>query len=220
MTEEYFYHYTNSKSSKAIFLAGKIQPSLKVNGDAVHGDGVYLTTLDPRLGKETVGGNNWDGAARRQDGKMESYFEILMPSNMVKRAKAKRDIQVHDGELRLADYKWNLRNWDGDLLATQYFMVRSEGEAAMKHNLSMGRYTLCTYIVTHDDNPVYKHDDSNRFLYSDKSGYWCISTVAGNDVPNLIQYSKNSPSPHKTKPWQFYDKEWKFDETLRVYACY
>ena len=87
MTEEFFYHYTTAAGAKAIFLSGKILPSLKANGDAVHGDGVYLTTLDPGLGKEIVGKNNWDGVVRSQDYKLECYFEIILPSSMVKRAK-------------------------------------------------------------------------------------------------------------------------------------
>ena len=160
MSEEYFYHYTNHASAKAIFLAGKILPSLRSNGDAVHGDGVYLTTLDPKLGKDIVGKNNWDGVTRTPEDKMECYFEILMPSSKVRRAKEKRDIQIHTGELVLSQYKWSLKNWSGDLMATQYFMVRSEGEAADKHSTSMGRYTLCNNIITHDDKPVYKHDPS------------------------------------------------------------
>eukprot|EP00092_Neocalanus_flemingeri_P064366 GFUD01078107.1.p2 GENE.GFUD01078107.1~~GFUD01078107.1.p2 ORF type:complete len:156 (-),score=23.60 GFUD01078107.1:220-687(-) len=80
MSEEFFYHYTTMAGAQAIFLSGKLCPSLAVNGTAVHGDGVYLTMLDPRLGREQVGRNNWDGITRRQDQKMESYFEILLPS--------------------------------------------------------------------------------------------------------------------------------------------
>ena len=123
MSEEYFYHYTSFRGAKDIFLSGEILPSLRANGDAIHGDGVYLTTLDPKLGKYTVGRNNWDGVARNQDDKMECYFEILMPSTMVRRARERRDIQVHDGVLVLANYKWSLKNWEGDLLATQHYMV-------------------------------------------------------------------------------------------------
>ena len=52
MSEEYFYHYTNHASAIVIFLAGKIEQSLRSNGDAVHGDVVYLTTLDHKYGKE------------------------------------------------------------------------------------------------------------------------------------------------------------------------
>ena len=70
MTEEYFYHFTDAEGATAIFLSGKILPSLAANGDAVHGDGVYLTTLDPSLGKETVGQNNCDGVTSKCDQKI------------------------------------------------------------------------------------------------------------------------------------------------------
>ena len=139
MSEQYFYHYTNLENAKDIFLEGKILPSLKSHGDAVHGDGVYLTTLDPKLGKDTVGKNNWDGVARAPDDKMESYFEILMPSDNIRRAKVRRDIHVFNGELVLSDYKWSLKTWSGDLLATQHYMVRSHGKAAVVQGPTMGR---------------------------------------------------------------------------------
>ena len=163
MSDEYFYHYTNKESAIEIFLEGKIEPSLRSNGDAVHGDGVYLTTLDPKLGKDIVGKNNWDGVTRTPEDKMECYFEILMPSSKVRRAKEKRDIQIHTGELVLSQYKWSLKNWSGDLMATQHFMVRSAGEAAVKQSNTMGRYSMCKNIITHDDEPVYKQDQSEMF---------------------------------------------------------
>ena len=140
MSEEFFYHYTSVSGATAIFLTGKITPSLRANGTTVHSDGVYLTTVDPILGKETVGKNNWFGAVGSSCGKMmERYFEILIPSKMVRRAKTMRNIQVYTGgELRLADYKWSLKSWKGELLATQYYMVSSEGGAARVHSRKMG----------------------------------------------------------------------------------
>lgn len=218
MTEELFYHYTNRSSAKAIFLSGKILPSLRANGDAVHGDGVYLTTLDPVLGKDTVGENNWDGMIRHHDDKMECYFEILMPSSNVRHAREKRNIQIYEGELILANYKWSLKDWDGDLLATQYFMVSSEDEAAEVHPNCMGRYSLCTYTLDFD-TPVYKHDETNMFLYRDVAGSWNVGDVDYRGF--LVQYSYCSPSPHKAIPWLFVnqDKDY-YDYTLRVYPCY
>ena len=67
MTEEFFYHYTTIQAAKVILLSGEILPSLAARGDAAHGDGVYLTTLEPRLGRETVKNNNWDGLASSKD---------------------------------------------------------------------------------------------------------------------------------------------------------
>ena len=223
MSEEYFYHYTNHASAIAIFLAGKIEQSLRSNGDAVHGDGVYLTTLDPKLGKEVVGKNNWDGVTRTPEDKMECYFEILMPSSKVRRAKEKRDIQIHTGELVLSQYKWSLKNWSGDLMATQHFMVRSEGEAAVKQSSTMGRYTLCTNILTHGDTPVYKHDEREMYLYSNEDGDWSVSNVAGHGSSYLFQLSQNYPSPHKTITWKYFVEKvggFEDDETLKVYPCY
>ena len=102
MSEEFFYHYTNTRNATPIILSGKILP----NGDAVHGEGFYLTTSVPCLVCQTVINNNWDGSgtARRQNDEKDSYFEILMPSSRVRRAHEQRDIQVHTGELVLADY--------------------------------------------------------------------------------------------------------------------
>ena len=94
MSHEYFYHYTSKDGAKGIVLSGKIAPSLRANGDARYGDGVYLTTVDPSLGKEIVINNNWDGTARNSSKKMEQYFEIRIPSKKVQRARDKRDIQV------------------------------------------------------------------------------------------------------------------------------
>merc|ERR1719341_2487438 len=61
--------------------------------------------------------NNWDGLAAIK--KVDCYFEILMPSNKVRRGKEKRDILVHEGALWLSEYKWSLKNWE---LATKHFM--------------------------------------------------------------------------------------------------
>ena len=94
MSHEIFYHYTTKDRAKRIFISGRIKRSLAANGDAIHGDGVYLTTVDPHLGKQTVLNNNWDGIARASTDKMECYFEIRIPSNNVRRANDNRDIQV------------------------------------------------------------------------------------------------------------------------------
>ena len=63
MAEEFFFHYTSMEAATQIILDGKIRPSLAADGDAIHGDGVYLTTLEPKYGLPTIMNNNWDGAA-------------------------------------------------------------------------------------------------------------------------------------------------------------
>ena len=223
MSEEYFYHYTNFSSARQIFIQGKILPSQKTKGDAVHGDGVYLTTLDPKLGKEAVWKNNWDGVIRNIEEKMECYFEILIPSDEVRRAKEKRDIQVFPTELKLSDYKWSLKNWAGELLATEHFIIRSEGEAAKRQPACMGRYTLCRYIVMPDGTPVYKHDTNQMYLYrNNEMKHWIVGIVAGHISARLAQKTDESSSPSKTVPWMYATGSdgTKIDETLRVNPIY
>ena len=184
MSEEYFYHYTSISAAKLIILAGKIRPSLEVNGDAVHGNGVYLTTLEPGYGEETIKHNNWDGVARTKTD-IEAFFEILIPSSKVVRANDTRDIQVYKGPLKLSDYKWSLKNWDGQLLATQFFMVSSEGKAKEHQGCCMGRYTLVKDFVTRQEEEicfVYKKDEGewSRYLYN-FVGDWFVGAIAGGD---------------------------------------
>merc|ERR1712117_139303 len=127
---------------------------------------------------------------------------------MVTRAKEKRDIQVYPEELVLSDYMWSLKNWEGELLATEYFMVRSEGKAAQNFPNSMGRYTLCKWVVMPDKTPVYEHDDRKLFLYK-MNQKWRIGPVAGDNNVCLFQQSGDSPSPKKTIPWMFIcNNEW------------
>ena len=108
-----------------------------------------------------------------------------MPSSKVKRAREKRDIQVHPGELVLANYKWSLKNWDGELLATQHFMVRSEGRAAYLQSARMGRYTLVGNILCNGKYPVYKHDEGDSYISMDMHGNWSVGSVAGYDVGGM-----------------------------------
>ena len=78
------------------------------------------------------------------------------------------------GDLKLADYSWSLKSWEGDLLATQYYMITSRGQAATKQRPTMGRYTICQNIVTPGRTPVYKHDRGNLYLYLNEFGEWSV----------------------------------------------
>ena len=134
----------------------------------------------------------------------------------------KRDIQVHCGALQLADYKWSLKNWEGQLLATQHFMVSSQGKSGKLHPDKMGKYSLVRNIVMPKYCPVYKHDDKEFYLYK-LEGYWCISDIAGDDEYSFFQPSDNSPSPVKTVPWHYFardEAEFREDVTLKIYPCY
>merc|ERR1712098_55431 len=98
----------------------------------------------------------------------------------------------------------------GDLLATQYYMISSEGEAMEERSDIMGRYTLSQNIVMNypplDNVPVYKKDDGKFHLYLNSSGDWFVSDIVGYSAgymqqPNL---GKPAPSPPKNLPWQYF----------------
>ncbi len=42
-----YWHYTDDEGAKKIVESGKILPSIQNRGDAILGDGVYLTTKGP-----------------------------------------------------------------------------------------------------------------------------------------------------------------------------
>ena len=232
MSEEYFYHYTSISAAKLIILAGGIRPSLEANGDAVHGDGVYLTTLEPGYGEETIKHNNWDGVARTKTD-IEAFFEILIPSSKVVRANDTRDIQIYKGPLQLSDYKWNLKNWDGQLLATQFFMVSSDGKAKEHHGDCMGRYSIVKHVVTRQEDEhcfVYKKDEGEvtRYLYN-LEGDWIVGESAGGNRCIALTQNNNDVdkdqthySPFKNKPWEYFDGTVMKDDdkTLKVFPCY
>ena len=227
--EEFFYHYTSKRAAKLIIYKGKILPSLEANGDAIHGEGVYLTTLEPVQGEQTIKINNWDGAAGTKTN-IEVFFEIQIPSSKVVRANDTRDIQVYKGPLKLSDYKWSLKNWDGQLLATQFFMVSSEGRAKEHQNSCMGRYSIVGDMVTTQGNEsyfVYKKDQGKEIKYLYKiDGGWRVGNIAGDRLCCLYQRNDDGQtlySPSKTKPWKYAHKGlgWQNDDkTLKVFRCY
>ena len=60
------YHYTDTASAKKILGSGMLKPSLRENGDALHGDGVYFTSLPQTTGYQELHENNYDGSRKRR----------------------------------------------------------------------------------------------------------------------------------------------------------
>ena len=133
------------------------------------------------------------------------------------------------GPLKLIDYKWNLKNWEGDLLVTQYFMVTSDGNAKKSSGRCMGRYTLVRDIVivhrNEERTPVFKKDEGH-FLYLNIFGKWCVSNTVGEKNCYLVQKKADgdgfSVLPSWTLPWKYFSGGgWKEDDnTLKVFPCY
>merc|ERR1712179_826947 len=132
------------------------------------------------------------------------------------------------------NYKWNLKNWDGELLVTQYFMVTSNGRAKENCMCCMGRYSLVKNIVMiyneiEETTPVYKKDE-RHFLYLSSAGVWAVSDTVGKRKGHLAQKVDRvgfSILPSKTLPWRYSGTDndggarlKEDDNTLKVFPCY
>ena len=54
------YHYTTEDAAKSIKDSKVIYKSTRSRRDAIHGDGVYLTSISPDKSKSVIIRNNWD----------------------------------------------------------------------------------------------------------------------------------------------------------------
>ena len=73
----YLYHYTTSDAAAQIFESGKLLPSIKENGDAMAGDGVYFTSIPPWAEPDVLLANNFDGVSRHPKySRAEAYIRI------------------------------------------------------------------------------------------------------------------------------------------------
>ena len=58
--KETYYHYTTPAGAKGIRESGVIKKSSRDRGDAMFGDGAYLTKRPPTDSKLGIAGNNYD----------------------------------------------------------------------------------------------------------------------------------------------------------------
>ena len=68
------YHYTDTASAKKILGSGVLKPSLKKDGDAFYGDGVYFTSKPQTTGYKELHENNYDGSRKRRG--QEAYVTV------------------------------------------------------------------------------------------------------------------------------------------------
>ena len=226
MAEEFLYYYTSKLDAKENVHCGWIEPTS--NPVACLGSGVYLTALDTNHGQETIRSNVWDGHSNED---YEVYFEIQMPSSSVSMPnETKRNVQVHYGNLYLSNYNWNLKSWDGQFLATQYFWVQSEGSAREVYREAMGLYSLVNDIVmahsSIDDDEIHFvwKSSAGWYLYMSSEGQWSLNKLAGDRYGNLIQRADEEflPSPCPTTPWEYWwNGTWfRDDVSLKVLPFY
>ncbi|XP_060073511.1 uncharacterized protein LOC132553297 [Ylistrum balloti] len=105
-----YFHHTDVESAEAILQTGVIRQSRGGGGDAVYGDGTYLTRLGPKRSAGEIARNNWDGLAGRYwetmegAGRTDATIAIEMPAHeaqKVERLPDRRDIHLYPGDLSL-----------------------------------------------------------------------------------------------------------------------
>ena len=90
----------------------KILQSEKKHGDAVKGDGAYLTQLGPSNSKHAVAKNNFDGRTNQwegkiQDGKTDVVIEMKLPKERVQDHSRElgRDVHLYPGSINFSEVK-------------------------------------------------------------------------------------------------------------------
>ncbi|XP_033738243.1 uncharacterized protein LOC117325855 [Pecten maximus] len=105
-----YFHHTNVEHAEAILRDGVIRQSRGGGGDAVYGDGTYLTRLGPKRSAGEIARNNWDGLsgnhweAMEDAGRTDATIAIEMPAHeasKVERLPERRDIHLYPGDLNL-----------------------------------------------------------------------------------------------------------------------
>ena len=115
------YHYTTEEGAKGILKDGAIKPSVRkgtgrTKDDALFGQGVYLTSLQPGIGKQIIALHNYDGNNKNvqkmiKSGKVNFAIKFTLDSedsNLVKVAKdSNRDVWLYNGILKVdPDNEW------------------------------------------------------------------------------------------------------------------
>lgn len=107
-----YYHHTDKYSAGKIIQSQQIRQSEVKHGDAVKGDGAYLTQLGPSNSKHAVAKNNFDGytnqwQGKMQEGKTDVVFEMKLPKERVQdhSYELNRDVHLHPGNIHFSEVK-------------------------------------------------------------------------------------------------------------------
>ena len=195
-----------------------------------------MTTISALNGKDDDYENNWDGVssvtATKTKAKLECYFEIFLPSKEVDKCENSRDIWMYsEKNLVLNNYNWTCKTWDGVVIATENYEIRSKGPVNKHYVSSLGIFKLSkTIILCNPENksyhPVYKKmgNGPDRHIYMDfVTGNWVVHSTVGFSRAFLTQESSSSRSPKAGVVWQFYDLDtntWEEDLTMSVKPVY
>lgn len=124
------YHYTSKENAEKIEKSGFIKQSLMKDGDAILGDGVYLTGIAPGdKSKFKIVENNWDdqNLTEKQyleivnQGKIECVIKVTVTTEQYKKSfksmqqkypKDPRNVHVHPGDLPLKNFQVEIKSFN------------------------------------------------------------------------------------------------------------
>lgn len=92
------FHHTSKAGACAIMKSGRIKPSDNRKGDARFGKGTYVTKLGPKISKDKIAKNNYDGGTNywkrhRDHGKTDVALEIkIIPKKLTSVNATGRDV--------------------------------------------------------------------------------------------------------------------------------
>ena len=107
------YHYTSKKNADKIEEQEVIKASDPDGPDAKYGEGVYLTSYGPEMGKAFLNKNNWGGRVKIKK-KLEAYVRIEMDEDdpdLIVVSQGGRNIFLYTNDLDLEQYSYEVEEF-------------------------------------------------------------------------------------------------------------
>ena len=104
-----YYHYTTKSGAEAIKISKTILKSLLDGRDAILGEGVYFSTLDPKSHtKKEIAEDNWGNAGQYNIdiGKMDMVIKVqdLRPVTPPKR----KGVVIYEDDVNLDEFEYTI----------------------------------------------------------------------------------------------------------------
>ena len=111
MAPWHLFHYTSEEREKIIRREGVIRRSWTSDRDAMFGEGVYLTQMNPdEFEKDEIAKNNWGPSGykkSRREGKADAHIRLEIPvndRNISKCPSGERNIFLYSGDMEIDKY--------------------------------------------------------------------------------------------------------------------
>ena len=161
------YHYTDVSGHTEIKRTKVIRCSRRgQQRDGIFGEGVYLTSLNPRdHDKEEIAKNNWNSGWEGNLDKTDCYIEIEISSSdrdLVKvNSRDGRDVYRYKSDIHLDDFDWESGK-NSEWSPLQIAGAVLGGVAAAAGIVGVGLLIGSLFSSGDDDDAKKKRDNENR----------------------------------------------------------